>query len=141
MPTHFTRPDKPLAEMSAEELATLKRSWYAQAKMAGNLERIHKVCRELGESQSVRYGPKYELSIGDVHIYLDGYGSGYMVVSTGGERGRRVCSTHPADELFVPGEWLDKVEAHYERALESESARKSNYQQAQRRELLEELGG
>lgn len=143
MSEQFTVPEKPLAEMSADELFALKRGWYAQAREAGHLGSIERVCRELGNSLSVRYGPKYELCIEDVYIYVDGYGR-YMTVSVDdpeADERVRVCSTHPADGLFVPGEWLRKVEPYYESAHCSERERKSRREDENRRKLLEQLGG
>lgn len=143
MTTQFTRPERPLAEMSADQLFGLKRRWYDEAKRASHLEHIERVCRELGRSLSVRYGPKYEFDTHGIRIHVDGYG-GYMTVSVedpeSGEHSR-VCSTHPCDGLFVPGEWLEQLEEYYEPAAESERCRKSARIERNRRELLAELGG
>lgn len=140
MPHTFSQPDKPLARMSADELADLKRRWYSEARDSGTLARIEEVCRRLGDSLSVRYGPKYELHIEDVYLYLDGYGR-FMTFAVGGEAGRRVCSTHPCEELFVPSRWLGKVEAYHPEASyvreEDENAR----ERERRAKLLEQLGG
>lgn len=141
MTTYFTKPDKPLAEMSVDELSALKVKWYSEARAQGLLERIKKVCRELGERIPARYGPKYGLQLESVHVYVDGYG-GYMTVHRGQRFGKQIVSTHADPHgLFVPGDWLDEVEALHDRAAESQRQRKVRKDESDRQKLTEQLSG
>lgn len=109
---------------------------YKAAGDDGSLRLLRLVAVELGKEMPARYGPKWQWSGEDVHVYRDEYG-GYTTVVAGG---RQVCNTHPNVQLYVPGEWLDQVKQGA--SLELQTARDDDKGRNAdlRQELLERLG-
>lgn len=124
-----------LNNLSSLELRKVKTQWYREACDSGAIRKIGTIVQKLGTYIPVKYGPKQSWTKEGVHIYWDGYG-GYTTVDY---NGRRVCSTHPNEQLFVPGDWLKIIDTWYPRAvsaaLEAEEKRDDN----ERQKLLEEL--
>lgn len=92
---------------AVEALQQAKRDWFKDAKTSGVLNSIATICRTMGTSLNAKYGPKYELVIGDVRVYVDDYGN-YMTVRDQKSK-EELCSTHRCDELFRPGPWVDPI--------------------------------
>ncbi|MBA7580344.1 hypothetical protein ES708_22235 [subsurface metagenome] len=131
----MTEKNKALEQMSFEELKEQKRLWYVAAVGDGSLNKCAVVCCELGENLNDRYGPKHRFVMGDLELYVDGYG-GY---ATATYRGQSVMSTHTCSKLFIPGKWMERVEAAYPGALSQRGKQESLRQEDDRQALLNEL--
>jgi len=114
----------------------MKKKYYDDATSSGILGRIATVCRQLGSDLSQRYGPKYEYINGNIRIYVDDYGN-YMTVQVDG---KDVCSTHPCDRLFVPGNWTAIIETAYPAAAEVASGKFHDREERERQALAHDLG-
>lgn len=128
-----------LSGLSTDELRGVQREWYREAIAQELPAKLALIARELGEALSVRYGPKYEwLDVeGEaICIYADDYGH-YMTVHVGP---RLVCSSHPTQELFVPGPWLDRALAFVALATEKRDAKRAIAAEEERQRQLASLG-
>ena len=126
---------KHLTEMTAEELQKQKAAWYREAHESGKIDAICMVGRELGESLSCRYGPKYSYKNGDIEIYIDDYGH-YSTVTY---KGKQVVSTHPCSGLYVPGDWEEEVLRYADAALAKQNEERLAREERERQKLLSEL--
>ncbi len=126
---------KQLSEMTIEELREQKKAWYKDAKDTGKLSALRIIGEELGDNLNHRYGPKYLFAQNGIEIYVDNYGH-YMTVSNGD---KRVCSTHPCDQLFIPGEWYDGLSSLYDLAALKKESRELLRKEQERSALLREL--
>lgn len=132
-----------LQDMTTEQLHAHKAEQYRVAEVTGCLGKIADVARWIGQDPvSIRepgyrstHGPKYQHSIGDIVIYVDDYGR-YMTVHV---NGKRVCSTHQTDRLFVSGEWSSIVVAHWSKAKAVRDAKIANQVEQERQRLLDTL--
>src|SRR5438046_3119734 len=120
-----------IQDMTVAELHDYKAECHRIADVTGLLHKIADVARWLGRDPvSIRepgyrsaHGPKYQYSIGtgetEITVYVDDYGR-YMTVHL---NGKRVCSTHQTERLFVPGEWSSIVAAHWGKAHAARDAK------------------
>ena len=120
-----------------KDLRKLKEKWYKDAKNSGFIRKVAMVGRELGEQQkNERYGPKYYFESDGLRIFVDDYGNYF----TAHYNGKRVCSSHSTDRIFVPGEWtkiIDKLSVTAEQVI---AGRKSEEEELEKKKLAEELG-
>ena len=122
--------------MDSAELKALKRQWYVAAVEDGSVALCFRVARVLGRPQAVGSGPKYSWEADGVSIYLDDYGK-YLTVEVGG---KRVCSTHDCEQLFVPGEWMNAVRRAAVTAAARQEREEHYREEAERRRLMAQLG-
>lgn len=141
------RPLAGLDTMSSDQLKALQREYYEASGRVRQMCAV--VARELGTRLSAAYGPKYVYSPDDpdhgkfhgqragLSIYVDDYG-GYMTVTIDG---KRVCSTHATDQLFVPGEWVKRIDEIYPEAHARMQARATAAAERNRQYLIDHLSG
>ncbi len=101
-----------------DELQKIKAALYDNARKDGTIGKIAFVCRELGAPVNSRYGPKYELNVEALRVYVDDYGN-YMTVK---DAQGLLCSTHN-ERLFASGDWHLPILALHEEALHKKQAR------------------
>lgn len=95
-----------------EKLRMQIRAAYDVACSFGVFTKLATIARELGESLSHRYGPKYRFTDGDLEIYVDDYGH-FMTVKRGSEQ---LASTHTCERFIKDGDWQKQLLSHYEEA-------------------------
>jgi hypothetical protein len=121
---------------SLGELKALKRRWYDEALAVGTLNELGFITRQLGCEQNSSYGPKYKLCWNKVTIFVDDYGH-YMTVHV---HDKLVCSTHPTEHLFVPGDWTEVLTANIQEAKAKASQTKAERDERERAILARQLG-
>lgn len=125
-----------MKEYSLEELRQIKLKWYWAAMEDGSIRDCEYVARNLGVAGTGSPGPQYLWKKDGVSIFLDNYG-GYMTVCF---NGKRACSTHDTNRLFVPGEWINVVREALDKAAHTEEADKETRIKAEKEKLMIELG-
>ncbi len=126
-----------LESLSEDQLRALKKQWYVRACNEGVISTCREIARQLGGDINHNYGPKYTWAQDGVDVYVDDYGK-YMTVSY---KGRRVCSTHPCDNLFVPGEWVLVIDQYAQAAKDKSNAKEARRVEERRQQLLGSLRG
>lgn len=135
----LTRPID-VSNLTANEIADLRKSLYLASTEVRNA--CLTICRQLGESLSVSYGPKFKWSYDELvggldspdrqlEIYVDDYG-GYMTVHY---RGNQVLSTHDAEKLFVPGGWVQIIREQAPNAYRVAAERAKKREERRRKHL------
>lgn len=133
MDATFTRPDRTLTELSTDELEQLKHDWLQQAIESGWIEDITRICKLLGHRTD--YGRR-----AIYYIYTDWpirskvSTEGSLIVellatdAAGAEYRHLVCKHGGVSKgIFVPGEWLDRLQPARERAAAlADNAAKAN---------------
>jgi len=110
--------------MSLEELRReyeeLKRQVAERIREAKHLNiysTARTVARHLGKRIDKRYGSYWIYDNGELRITFDDYGGTLSIM----HRGKRVFSSRWSDAiyLYIPGEWVEKLNKLYERAREA----------------------
>jgi hypothetical protein len=124
-----------LQEMTSDELNTLQIKWYEDAKDSGKLTELHAIGRYLGTPLQANYGPKYAYNVDELYIYVDDYGH-YMTVNY---KEKMVCSTHPCERLYVPGDWETMIPQLVNLADQRKKDRFIEVEEKRKSELLKKL--
>lgn len=124
-----------LNNLSVEELKALQKKYYQKAEDDNLFLKIAQVARVLGEDPGSRFPPKYVWNHNDIDIFVDDYGR-FMTVTL---KGKLVCSTHPCENLFIPGDWTNEVLIHYKQAQEKLDQIRMQQEQAEKEQLVEKL--
>lgn len=118
--------------MGNEELKMKIRAQYDVACSFGTFAKLATIARELGESLSERYGPKYRFTEGELKIYVDDYGN-YMTVHRGNEE---IASTHTCDRFIKDGDWQNQLLKHFGEAQAKKMARESEASEKEKARLM-----
>jgi hypothetical protein len=132
----YTPAPPPSQPLTTDDLAALKRTWFAEAMSGGDVALLGRLARELGQPVPTRHPPKWHWTREGVSVYDDGFGR-FLTVHQGD---RLVCSTHSGERLFVPGPWLDVVRGARPELEREAAARATEREAAQRLALRRELG-
>lgn len=124
------------SKQQVEQLRQQQRDAYKRAGDDGTLRLLRLVALELGASVPANYGPKWQYSCGEIHLYRDEHGGYTTVVADG----RQVCNTHPNVELFVPGEWVEQLKDFVVLDLRTRGEDAGVRYKANRDDLVQRLG-
>lgn len=138
---HLRRAPLDVEDISIDALKELQKRYYEESDVIREMAAI--IACEMGNRLSVDYGPKFVYAPDDpdgnkyhgkrkgLSIYVDDYGH-YMTIHVDG---KLVCSTHPTEQLFVPGEWVKRIDAIYKEAYQLMIARRQQKAEDMRRVL------
>jgi hypothetical protein len=121
--------------LTTDDLAALKRTWFAEGMSGGDVALLGRLARELGQPVPTRHPPKWHWTRDGVSVYDDGFGQ-FLTVHQGE---RKVCDTHSCERLFVPGPWLEVVRGARPELEREAAARDTEREAAQRLALRQEL--
>lgn len=122
-----------LSKLSIKELESLKEKWYDENKET--ISTICTICRVKGERLDHNYGPKYSLIVDNINIYVDDYGH-FALVKV---HEKTVMSTHPNEQLFIPGKWVNSVLALLPDVEEIQRKRHEENIEKERKNLIDKL--